>query len=169
MSELLYLDGISSPSYAKRPDLSRLYCNFGSLCDDLLMKSLQQRPQSVKQAVKLLYFGVAIGGVRMLHSGSQEVQQPNSLEPQTLLLMIFSILLVTSIYIFMVYLGKNWARISFAGLSICGLPLSFQESLESYKINTVDGSLGFVGIFFFAVSLFLLFRSDARKWFNPNL
>ena len=123
------------------------------------------KPDTVRHAVTLLYFTLAIGIFRSVLeplSSSQEVFL--SFE---VFILVF-VLAFMWLFIFLIGKGKNWARVTFLVLFIIGLPFSVLPLLLSLVAAPISGLLGITQTVLQAVALIMLFQKPSSIWFHYN-
>ena len=115
------------------------------------------RPSQVTLAVRLIVATFALGLIRM----------PMDFAPNLFLLLVAApTLLITSFLTYMVWIGRNWARLVFAALLILGLPFSIFPIWEALHSRPLSGYLGLVQIVLQLASLLLIFQPASRPWFH---
>lgn len=129
------------------------------------IKGLSERPPKVVLAIKLLYLVVGIGIVRTVMTVMRhaDVRSPN--------LLIFTKLFIYVGSLFLIYQlgkGKNWARLSLAGLFAVSIPLTILPAFESISHNPIHTSLGFLQLALYIVGLVFLFHKNSSNWFDSG-
>jgi len=129
------------------------------------IEELSERPPKVVLAIKLLYLVIGIGIVRAVMTVMRhaDVRSPN--------LLILTKLLIYAGSIFLIYQlgrGKNWARLSLAGIFAVNIPLTILPAFESISHNPVHTLLGFVQLALYIVGLAFIFHKNSSKWFDAG-
>jgi hypothetical protein len=121
------------------------------------------RPESVSNAVRLMYASFGVGILR----SALEFQSLNETVPTGFIFGIW--IAVSAIMLFLIYSisrGRNWARITFLVLFAIGLPFAVQPLLQSLSTQLVSGILGIAQMVAQITALVLLFQASANVWFR---
>lgn len=129
------------------------------------IKGLSERPPKVVLAIRLLFLVVGIGMVRTVMTVMRhaDVRSPN--------LLIFTKLFIYLGSLFLIYQlgrGKNWARLSLAGIFVLNIPLTILPTFESISHNPVHTLLGFLQLALYIVALVFLFQKNSSCWFGTG-
>ncbi|CAM3663435.1 hypothetical protein VA7868_00385 [Vibrio aerogenes CECT 7868] len=121
------------------------------------------QPSQVSTAVRLLYFTILLGVIRL-------ILEPEWLHGQmplgaVLTIQAFSIAIVGMI-VYMISRGKHWARIVFLILFIPGLPLAIMPLIHSLSANPFSGILGVLQTVGQIAAAALLFHRESSAWFQ---
>jgi hypothetical protein len=121
------------------------------------------RPQTVGRAVLLLYTSFVMGIVR----GGLEAQHIAANAPLGFVLATSSlILLISVLLVYLIGVGRAWARNTFLILFVVGLPVSVGPLVRSFAASPLSGILGLIQIVLQAYALVLLFQRPASNWFG---
>ena len=78
---------------------------------------------------------------------------------------IFSLIL-SACFIYLIGIGKNWARITYLVLFIIGMSATISILLPILSTNLIYGILNVAGIILGIIALILLFQKSSNTWFK---
>jgi hypothetical protein len=130
---------------------------------DVRTDSADARPARVLNAVQLLAASQALGLV------TTALLKPHLAASA---LVTFAEILTEVLFVWLIYLiwiGSNRARITFALLLGLGLPGYIPILLEFFRISAVAGSINLIQSLLQFVALYFLFTEPARGWFKRKI
>lgn len=132
------------------------------------MQGKNRRPNKVSIAITLLWITIAIGVIRsiMEFSNLLEVAIARGFGPKFVIFTTFFALAIVAFLIFMIGMGKNWARITFLVLFIVGIPFTVLPLSKSLLTNLFSGVLGIGQIILQIIALIFLFQKPSSDWFK---
>lgn len=129
------------------------------------MTASPERPPEVTLAVTLVGASLVVGGLDLIlqYAG---LSSPQS-EASSLLGLIFGAA-VTSVFLWLILRRHNWARITFAILTLVTVVTSIPILLNELSGDVVGAVLTVTQIALQLVAVWLLFRPLANAWFKAE-
>lgn len=125
------------------------------------------RPQHVTTAVIILglalIYGLVVAAVKVSLVMPPETPQMVATVGMAFALVTFCI---GAFFIFMIFKGKNWARIIFLILFILGAVFALPTAIGMFQRAPVMGMLSLIGLAARIVALVLLFTAASNEWFR---
>jgi hypothetical protein len=129
------------------------------------VKNISDRPPKVALAVKLYYFVVGMGILRVMITifRHAEVRSPYFLISMKVLIYLGSLYLI-----YQLGKGKNWARISLVVIFMICIPLVILPFFASLSHNPADSVLGILQTILYIIGLALVFHKNSSHWFGSE-
>lgn len=128
--------------------------------------AIPEKPRTVTTAVYMLCLSLGLGVVQVLLNWSK-ADASGRLGPD-----VGSLLIVALIY-YMIWTGRNWARIIYLILVVLGTPLSLLSVIQLSEHSDLSGPVGahllyieIVQTIIHPVSAVLLFQRASSHWFK---
>jgi hypothetical protein len=123
------------------------------------------RPSQVSRAVVLLAASLLVG---MVTSVLLRNYMPMPMGPGfTLLIQVFSIALM-AFFIFMIWAGHNWARITYLVLFGLGMIAVVPAVRLYFQYSPIVGALSLLQTLLQVIALVMLFTAPGREWFDDS-
>ena len=121
------------------------------------------RPKKVTIAVKLLCIVLAIGFIKFILNESIALE----MAPPAFIAFTFSATVgIVALLTYMIWNGRNWARITFLVLFIIGAPFSIFQTLQILTVTPISGLVDISGIVIQIIALIFLFQKPSSDWFR---
>jgi hypothetical protein len=120
------------------------------------------RPPQVSTVVRLMWGSLLLG---LVTSALLRPYLPSG--SRALFIQVFTIA-VMALLIYMVWAGRNWARITFTVLFALGLVIYVPILIRFFEFSPVAGALNLLQTLMQLVALYLLFAEPGRDWFKPR-
>ena len=75
---------------------------------------------------------------------------------------------VASVFAYLAYKRRNWARIILLVVVLVGLPFAIRANLVELKQSTVSGSLSIIIALLQLTGTYLLFTKNSNRWFKTR-
>jgi hypothetical protein len=128
--------------------------------------AMPKSPRTVTAAVSVLYLSLGLGVIQLLLRWSK-AEASGSLGPEV------GPLLTLALIYYMIWRGRNWARIIYLILVLLGTPLSLLAVIQLSGHSDFSGSVGahllyieIIQIGIHLVAVVLLFQRASSHWFK---
>lgn len=120
------------------------------------------RPPQVSTAVVLIAVTLALGLVNSVLLGPYLRQGGHTFFVQVVTVAVVAFLA------YKIWVGRNWARITFTVLFALGLAFSVPFLLRFLQLSLIAGSINLTQTLLELVALYLLFTDPGRGWFKTR-
>ena len=124
---------------------------------------IKERPREVIYAVQLVCASLALDFVSFF------VKQPDFMQPQSLAIGISAIIfgtLISGFLLFMIWRGRNWARLLYLIVFLIGAPFAFPVIVMVFQKNLIFSIVGLIKISLQIMAAVLLLQKPTRQWFR---
>ena len=121
------------------------------------------RPDKVSIAIGFLYLALVLGVIRITLEISTLVQ---TAPLSSIIFVSFFTLTTMTFLIYMIWKGRNWARITVLVISIIGTPFFISVLLQSWIVNIISGVSGVCQIVLHIIAFVFLFQKQSSDWFK---
>ena len=138
-----------------------------------LMRTLKSAPRNVKFAALLISAGILHSMVLVPAAARADLEGMGQFERYFPIVIGISLVfyLLKFGVVFLILLGRNWARIVFIAVCVFGIPAAFRTLSgvhEAFNASPVDGlSVLLTALIDYIAVMYLLTRS-AREWFRKG-
>jgi hypothetical protein len=122
-----------------------------------------ERPREVLYAVQLTCASLALEFVSFIFKRS------DSLEPQTWALGMAALIigaLFSGFILFMIWHGRNWARLLYLILFFIGAPFAFPAIVLIFQKNLIFSVISLIRLSLQLMAVVLLLQRPTREWFR---
>jgi len=138
---------------------------------DISLDALQYRPWQLVVAVRLICGALVVA---LIHAPFVLNRRPGTLAgmPGTAIVIVVAVLivflLIVGLFIWAIYRGRNWARITYSVLAVAG-SLPFAEKYwERLVRSPVDGGIELVQVLLELTATVLLWSGPTGRWFKSR-
>ncbi|GAA0181041.1 hypothetical protein SH2C18_36300 [Clostridium sediminicola] len=130
-----------------------------------MIKTKRKPPRNIYSAIKLFCIALVLATLRTI-AGIEMVKEPTV--AQTIIVISVPLILFGAFLIYMIYKGKDWARITELVLFIVGIVLNIGNIILWFHTAPLLFKIYIMEIIFTIIALIIIFQNKSSKWFKDN-